>query len=369
MEDTKSILLDSHGEKLLAQYKERLPLYQKLEQLAYEQISQMIKEQGIYVTALEHRVKTETSLTGKLELKGHKYHNIDDITDLVGIRIITFYTDEVDKVAALVKHEFEVDWKESVDKRKLHETNSFGYNSLHYICRLPESITHNPEVSKIRFELQMRTALQHVWSTIEHDIRYKGDIQLPLEHQRQFGRLAGMMELIDNEFSRLRNTATEYRRQIKSLVSTGELKEVPLTNETFQNYLDTTHPFQQLNERIASVNQAEIFPTSLLPFLPVLKIFKLNTLGDVEEFIKNNEEDAYQLAISQLAVTDLDILAETVGIQNLCFVHSLKNGSGRMGIKIIYDILLGKQEGNAALADEVVRQANELAFMQLSPKK
>ena len=194
MEST--LKLDTHGESLMQQYRELLPTLKLLAQEANEQLRQALDKQDIYVTAIEHRVKTEHSLADKLELKGAKYKSINDITDLVGLRVITFYTDEVDKVAAIAKRIFDIDWQESVDKRKLHQLNSFGYNSLHYICRLK---TGGP-----RFELQMRTALQHVWSTIEHDIGYKSHVKIPNEFIRQFNRLAGMLELIDDEFSRLR---------------------------------------------------------------------------------------------------------------------------------------------------------------------
>ena len=291
---------------------------------------------------------------GKLELKGSKYKSIDDVTDLVGIRVITFYTDEVDKVAVIAKNIFDIDWSESVDKRKLHELDSFGYNSLHYICRLK---TGGP-----RFELQMRTALQHVWSTIEHDTGYKGDVKIPREYLRQFSRLAGMLELVDDEFSRLRLVLTDYRRQIQSLVKSGQLDDVPLSADTFRSYLDL-HPFDRLNRRIASVNQAEIYPVSMLSYLPVLESFGLETLGDVHLFIDENSEDAFQLALSQLAITDLDILSSSAALQYLCLVHVLKHDGGRDGLIALYDVINGKSDANAMIADLMLEQAETLPFM------
>ncbi len=145
----KGINLDPHGEALMEQYHKLRPSLEKLAKEAYDLLRTTLREQGIYVTAIEYRVKSEKSLAGKLEMKGSKYKTIDDVTDLVGLRVITFYTDEVDKVAAIAKRIFDIDWQESVDKRK-HQLNAFGYNSLHYICRLK---TGSP-----RFELQMRTA-------------------------------------------------------------------------------------------------------------------------------------------------------------------------------------------------------------------
>ena len=234
--------LDPHSEALLKQYRELRPTLEQLAKDAYSLMDDALRKQGIYVTAIEHRVKTEKSLAGKLELKGAKYKSIDDVTDLVGLRVITFYTDEVAKVAVIAKNLFDIDWSESVDKRKLHQLDSFGYNSLHYICRMKEG---GP-----RFELQMRTALQHVWSTIEHDVGYKGEVKMPREYMRQFSRLAGMMELIDDEFSRLRLTLADYRRQALALVKDGRLDDVLLSCDSFRGYLEL-QPFDRLNKRIA----------------------------------------------------------------------------------------------------------------------
>ncbi len=350
-----NVKLDPHGEALMEQYRNLLPTLEQLSSDAYDILSRALSEQGIYVTAIEHRVKSEKSLAGKLEVKGSKYKSIDDITDLVGLRVITFYTNEVDKVAAIAKRLFDVDWQESVDKRKLHQLDAFGYNSLHYICRMKEG---GP-----RFELQMRTALQHVWSTIEHDTGYKGSVKIPREYKRQFSRLAGMLELIDDEFSRLSLAVTEYRRQMQSLVKNGQLDDVPLSADTFRSYLEL-NPFYRLNGRIAAVNQAEIYPVSLLPFLPVLESFGLETLGQVQRFIEDNSEEAYQLALSQLAVTDLDILSSSAALQYLCLVYVLKHDGGREGIKSIYDTINGANDANSMLADMMLEQAVTLPFMQ-----
>ena len=349
-----NVNLDAHGQELMRQYLELRPALEQLATQAYDQLRQALDEQGIYVTAIEHRVKTERSLAGKLELKGAKYKSIDDITDLVGLRIITFYTDEVDKVAVIAKRIFDIDWQDSVDKRKLHELDAFGYNSLHYICRLK---TGGP-----RFELQMRTALQHVWSTMTHDTGYKGDVKIPREYLRQFSRLAGMMELIDDEFSRLRLVLADYRRQIQSLVKSGKLDEVPLSAGTFRSFLDL-QPFDRLNKRIAAINQAEIYPVPLMPFLPVLESFGFETIGDVQRFIDEHSEDAYQLTVSQLAITDLDILSSSTALQNLCLVHVLKQGGGHEGLKAVFDTINGETPANAMLADMIMEQAATLPFM------
>lgn len=339
--------LSPHCQLLLQEFRDKRQELLQLDNHVFELISQTLKQQGIELNSIEHRIKTVESLAGKLERKGEKYRQLSDITDLIGLRIVTFYTDDVDKVAAIISQLFDIDWANSVDKRKLHDLNSFGYNSLHYICNL-----HG---GSFPFEIQIRTALQHTWSAIEHDIGYKGAVKLPPQYRRQFSRLAGMLELADDEFSRLRTTMTEYRRQIQTLVKSGNLSDVALSTDSFSSYLEL-RPFDRLNQRIAAVNQAELFPASLMPFLPILESFGMESLGQVQAMVDELSDAAYQLALSQLAITDLDILSEMVGLQNLCVVYSLKNGGTRDDIKYIYDTLYGASESNLHLADAIIRQ-------------
>ena len=353
------IMQSPHTAELLESYHEQLPQLEQLIEQASNLLKAALREQNIQLNTFEGRIKTEESLAGKLEKKGYKYRTLHDVTDVVGIRVVTYYTDDVDKVAAIAKQIFDIDWKNSVDKRK-HQLNSFGYLSLHYICYLKEG-----PLRTIPFEIQMRTALQHVWSAIEHDIGYKGAVKLPPEFVRQFSRLAGMLEMADDEFSRLRTTMTDYRRQVQALVKSGHFSEVSLSTDSFRQFLELK-PFDRLNQRIAAVNQAEIFPAPMMQFLPILESFRFTNLGDVKLFISENSEDAYQLAVSQIAITDLDILSESIGLQNLCLVYAIKQGKGLYGIKAIYDTINGEQESNTALAENILHLASQLPFMHNS---
>ena len=357
--------LDLHTQELLAQYNHLLPVYTQMEKVIPERLKGIFDDAGIIVAAMEHRVKTEKSLAGKLKLKGGKYKDIFDITDLVGIRVITFYIDDVDKVASIVDRLFDVDWDNSIDKRKAHEIDSFGYLSLHYICRIPESVYSDPEypqLNRIRFEVQMRTVLQHAWANMNHDTGYKSGVEIPTIYRRNMSRLAGMLELVDDEFSRIRRDITDYRRQVQKLVASGNLTEVLLDGDSFRSYL-TVKPFDALSRRIASINQAEIQSVDLSRFLPLFKAMGFKTLGDIDMLVKGYSEAAYQIACFQMSITDLDILSSSVAPQNLCTAFILKNGGGRAGLKLMLDTLNGPSDGNDALAAFLLDQTKDLPFM------
>jgi len=357
--------MDFRTEMLLEQYDELLPVLERMRDVVVKLLEQTLEHNGIEVTTVKTRIKTRDSLAGKLLLKGNKYNDITDITDLLGARIITFYTDDVDRMAAIAEKLFDIDWDNSVDKRRLHDLDSFGYNSLHYICRLPKAIVEDPscpQLNTIRFELQLRTTIQHAWAAINHDIGYKSGVEIPREYVRQMNRLAGMLELADDEFSRIRLAITDYRRRVQQLVQNGKLDDVQLDGDTFSSFLKAG-PFEMLNQRIAAINQAEIQEVPLNNYLHVFANLGCKTLGDVDRLIKQYAEDAYSLARHQLGTTDLDILSSSVGVQNICIVCILAQGGGKMGLLRLFNLLNGENPQNVQLADLTFQQAQNLPFM------
>ena len=176
-------------------------------------------------------------------------------------------------------------------------------------------------------------------------------------------RLAGMLEMADDEFSRIRTELTDYRRRVQTLVKNGKLDDVQLDGDAFRSYLQAGR-FNPLNKRIAAINQAEIQETPLDNYLQVLKWLGCNTLGDVNRLIKRYEEDAYRLARHQLGNTDLDIISSALGLQNICIVCILSTGGGKSGLEQLFDMLNGTIAQNATLADITYEQAKTLSFMR-----
>lgn len=346
--------LDPHCEAILQEYRDALPQCKTVAKEVYNTLKSTFEQAGLLVAAIEYRVKAEESLAGKLELKGGKYKSLADITDIIGLRVITFYTDDVDKVASAVERLFTVDWDNSVDKRKIHEIDSFGYLSLHYIC--------SKEGFPYRFEIQMRTVLQHAWANMNHDTGYKSGVEIPKMYLRNLSRLAGMLELVDEQFSLIRSELTDYRRRVRALVASGNLDDAPLDGDTFRSFLDLK-PFDALNRRIASVNQAEIQDVPLMPFLAVFKMLECHTLGDVSMMIRDYSEGAYQIACYQIGLTDLDIISASLAPQDICIAAILKRGGGRAGIRAMFDQLNGPSESNGMMAEFLTQQAQDLPFM------
>lgn len=64
----------------------------------------------------------------------------------------------------------------------------------------------------LKCEIQIRSILQHAWAEIEHDIGYKNEIAIPKQMRRKFSRIAGLLEIADQEFVQIRSELEDYRK-------------------------------------------------------------------------------------------------------------------------------------------------------------
>lgn len=131
-----------------------------------------------------------------------------DVTDQIGVRVITFVTSDVDAVADLVRDQLTVVDDKDLGRATAH-SGGFGYVSRHLQVALTAPWLGDTPIGDVRVpsaQIQIRTVLQHAWAEFEHDIRYKGTIPEALapDLNRRFTLAAGLLELADREFEAIR---------------------------------------------------------------------------------------------------------------------------------------------------------------------
>ena len=359
--------MDLHSELILQEYKNLSTTYIKMQNIIMNELKECVHGFGTIVNSVESRIKTEESLAKKLELKGSKYQSIHDITDIVGARVVTFYMDDVDKFAAKIESIFEIDWENSIDKRKMQNIDQFGYLSVHYICRIPKNMYYDKNeeiINEIRFEIQIRTILQHSWATIQHDTGYKTDVEIPKEYYRSFNRLAGLLEIADDQFCQLRNDIIEYRRRVRQIVKEGlTLEDVELNGDSFSAYIENGG-FSALNKHISTISNMEIEEASLSSFLFVFKSFGFKTLKMLDDFVKNYSDLAYEFSVRQFAGKDIDIISTVTGPLSLSIVYILSNELGERVVKMLLDTIYGNRKINERLASKLTKIGKTMGIVK-----
>ncbi|MFL5350939.1 MAG: GTP pyrophosphokinase family protein [Hyalangium sp.] len=205
-------------QELLDAYLGRQPTFEALGRALHAHLQGVLERGGVSVHGISYRVKSPASLARKLARPDKIYERLDELTDLVGLRIITFFEDSIEQVARLIEQHFRVDIDRSVDKRLRQDPDSFGYRSLHYICHPPPELLEHHSGWDWPFEIQIRTILQHAWAEIEHDLGYKSPESVPLPVRRRFSRLAGLLEIADSEFVELRRFMESYAQEVRQPV-------------------------------------------------------------------------------------------------------------------------------------------------------
>ena len=173
---------------------------------------------GVDVAKIEGRVKDVDECIRKfvrkyrpaLEESNTAYDIQSYITDLIGVRVVCLYEDELEKIAQIMRAHFAViDVTDKVSAVESTEA-SFGYKGLHLDLRLSGAARSMPEhaaYAHLPFELQVRTIIQDSWSVLDHRIKYKKSI--PGQLKRRINVLSALFELADREFRQIRDATAE----------------------------------------------------------------------------------------------------------------------------------------------------------------
>lgn len=352
---------------IIDEYRETKGEYIQLKNTVMESLPKKLKENNIPLLAIENRIKTEESLAEKIERKGDKYRSLSDVTDILGIRIICFFSDDVDKVASIVEKMYEMDWENTIDKRISISPTVFGYLSLHYICSLPFDGSYPKEICGRKFEIQIRSTLQHVWAEIEHDLGYKSDFGVPRDIRREFSRVAGLLEIADERFSAIRDSVEKYSTEIRQRIADNTADDLLIDRVTLKEYILLNKKMREFLECLATICNSQITEIDPEAYLPQLEWLGKTTIGDMQNMLEENWELAFQLAERALKNTDLDIISSNVGLRFLCRAELLMQKYSMEKIQEFINLSMKNKERAAHQTKKLLADYEEIQRSYLPP--
>ena len=124
------------ADPILREYDARRAVFRAFAERMDFVIRESLSRAKIRTQSIEHRVKERNSLLSKLSRPGATYSCLNDVTDVCGVRVITYFATDVDRIGEVLKKEFIVDASNSTDKRIYTDPDRFGYRSLHYVLSM-----------------------------------------------------------------------------------------------------------------------------------------------------------------------------------------------------------------------------------------
>ena len=132
------------------------------------------------ISSIKSRVKKPVSIYRKLKKNGLEISEeniLNGIHDVAGVRVICSFIDDIYTVAALLANQDDITVLRVKDYIK--NPNYNGYRSLHLDLSIPVFLSEHTE--HVTVEVQIRTVAMDFWASLEHDLRYKSDKEIPPE--------------------------------------------------------------------------------------------------------------------------------------------------------------------------------------------
>lgn len=286
---------------ILADFDRMAGTYADLNREIIGLVTRLLAPTDIRVHAISGQPKERERLREKILRGENKYSRLTDVTDLARLRVITYFADDVDRVADIIEREFEIDRANSIDKRAELRDDQFGYLSLHYVAALSKPRNTLPEYrlfQGLKFEVQIRSIIQHAWAEIHHDLGYKTQQAIPREHRRDFARIAGLLETADIAFRSIRRDLASYAESVATDIQQNP-DSVGIDKDSVESLVKGDPAVAQLTSLIVSALGAEIIgldPEQLSGLADRLAYVGFTSIGEVSRKLTAEEAQIGQLA-------------------------------------------------------------------------
>ena len=161
------------------------------------------------VEHMKSRLKTEKSIIDKLNKKGYEVttkNMILHVHDIIGIRIVCSFLDDVYDIVDIIKSSKQFKIKEEKDYIKNPKTT--GYMSYHLIVLVP--IYLNETVEHVEAEIQIRTSAMDFWASIDHKVQYKFPSEIPEEVKKEMYNCSLDIRKLDEKMQQLNEFVNKY---------------------------------------------------------------------------------------------------------------------------------------------------------------
>ncbi len=157
------------------------------------------------ISSIKSRLKDMQSIRGKFERKGIQMSLSaleNEINDIAGVRVICSFPADVYEIAQSLLKQDDVRLIEMKDYIKNPKPN--GYRSLHIIVEIPIFLSAEKKMMKV--EIQLRTIAMDFWASLEHQLRYKKDVEFTEEMARELMECASISSNLDERMDNLRKS-------------------------------------------------------------------------------------------------------------------------------------------------------------------
>lgn len=291
--------MSDYSENLKRNYENSIESYTNFTKNLSSVLEKMLEDQKAIHLPIEYRTKTLESFCNKVDKpeKAQKYKKFSDVTDLSGVRIITFLQEERNIVCKIIEESFDIDYSNSIKKDDFLEDSQFGYRSTHYVVSYNKERIALPEFKKykgLKAEIQVRTLLQHTWASIDWKLRYKNSLEAPKELRRKLYRISALLELADDEFSTLVKEISKIREDYAIKISDGNLK-ISIDGESMDIFLKEEKNISDIINISNNIGYsiAPVHPNSLSPYhnlLQSLEIGGIKKIEDLQKILSNSEK-------------------------------------------------------------------------------